>query len=232
VTTWADLTAQFTLLLSDQGAAAGTPSYSEPLRKLAWNRAAQFFAVTHTANLKMVKAVPVASGDGLSIAKPADWLQIAGLTIEQAAMADVIILPLLIDHTSASKGYWLRPTLFVPGEIPDTTGYLDIGESLYFADRTINNATIWYYAFYKNVATDADVPGVPLWAEWALCNLAIAYMLIPLAIGVADLRRYETRRDAGQPEDNPSRIQADWHVKRYLDAIGKYHGQNREVAYR
>ena len=232
MTTWADLTAQFTLLLNDQGAVAGTPNYAESLRKLAWNRASQFFAVTHTALLKTAKFVPVASVDGVAIAKPSDWLQIAGVTIEQAPITDAIILPLPIDHTSASKGYWLRPALFVPGEKPDTTGYIDIGASLYFPDKTITNATLWYYAFYPNVAADGDNPGVPLWAEWALCNLAVAYMLIPYAVGVADLRRWETRRDAGQPEDNPSRVQANWHIKQYGDIIARHHGQTREVAYR
>lgn len=232
MTTWSDLTAQFTLLLSDKGAESGTPSYVESLRILAWNRATQYFAITHTAPIKTAKYVPVTNGDGLSFTKPTDWLQMAGVTIDQVPLTDAIILPLPIDHTSASKGYWLRQVDFVPGLQPDTTGYIDTGSVIYFGDTTISNATLWYYSFYPTITTDTDAAGVPLWAEWGIINLAIAYMLIPAAVGVADLRRYETRRDAGQPEDNPSRIQANWHMKQYLDTVSRYRGQNREMGQR
>ena len=231
-TTWADLTAQFTLLLQDQGATAGTPSYPEPLRMLAWNRAVQYFAVTHTALLKTVKPSLVIDGDGLTVVKPDDWLQVAGIRIENTPILEAIVLPMPTDHTSASQGYWLRSSLFIPGDIPDTTGFSDLGTSLYFADKTVKNAVVWYYAFYPTVVTSTDPLSIPFWAEWAVVNLAISYMLIPFAVGVADLRRWETKRDAGQPEDNPSRIQANWHQKIYFDAVTHHPGQIREIAYR
>ena len=237
MTTWADITAQFTLLM---GGAISTDmpdaklTYPEELRILAWNRAQQYFAVTHTAMLKNTALTPETDGDGVSVSLPADWIQIAGVRVktDRLPATDPITFPILpVRGGGVTRDIWLRPTQLIPGEYEDNTGYVLLLDKLYFPDTRVNNCILWYYAHYPDVVDDLSQIVVPAWAEWAIQNLAISNLLIPPSVGVADLRRFQTKRDAGSPEDNPSRVQAIYHRKIYDDIVGKQAAPPRTLFY-
>ena len=233
MTTWADLTAQLTLLLdNDTGTSDAGPTYPDDLRRLAWKRACETFAISHTALLKTVTVTPVKDGDGVSINLPDDWISMGGIRVKtDALLGDPIILPIQVNHGGATSNMWLRPTLMTPGTWEDRTGYVLTGDRIYMADTKINTCVLWYYSFYPDVVLASDVLKAPRWSEWALQNLTISYLLIPPSIGVADLRRYETKLDAGSPEDNPSRVQANHHLKIYIDLVSKVQSVPRTLFY-
>jgi hypothetical protein len=222
MSTWADLNAELDVLLDDEGAA----SYGRPLRLAAFNHACETFATTHTAPLKTLTLTPspnggTPSGVGAAIDLPVDLIQLGGVMRDRGD----------------GRRTWLRPCLIIPGEDEDIGGYLSLGEALYFPPSPEGNAdltdvTVWYYALYVSVSADADPIPLPTWAVWPVVNLAIAYLLTPSAVGVADLRRWATKRDAGQLEENPSRAQMEFHVKQYLSGVSRVKQQDRETLYR
>ncbi len=207
MTTWADLTAELTLLLDD----AGASSYAEQLRVSSFNRACETFATTHTAPFKSFTAQPSAMDAGSSVSLPADCIQVGGVKRNSA---------------------WLRPNLLIPGEDEDTNGYVMVGNAVYFPDADLNDVTVWYYALYPPIANGASIVSLPKWAEWPVLNLTIAYLLTPSAVGVADLRRWATKRDAGQLEENPSRAQQQFHIQQYQAGIIRVKQQDREMLFR
>lgn len=232
MTTWTELNNQLTMLLdNDTGTSDAGPTYSAALRMMAWNRACQLFAMSHTALLKTVTCSPSTSGEGLKIPFPDDWIDMAGVRIVDESYPEIITFPLLPDLRGATKGIWLRPIRMVPGQYEDHTGYLLTGEDIYLPDATVKKVVIWYWAFYPEIIDPTTIivdpvdPATinlikaPKRAEWALLNLTMSYLLIAPAIGVADLRRFATRRDSGSPEDNPSRVQSNHHMKIYNDLV-------------
>lgn len=207
MTTWAELTDELTLLLDD----AGASSYAEELRIFSFNRACETFATTHTAPFKSFTATPSAMGAGSSVVLPADYIQVGGVKRDNV---------------------WLRPNLLIPGEDEDTSGYVMVGDAIYFPDADLTDVTVWYYALYPSVANSSSVIPLPKWAEWPVLNLAIAYLLTPSAVGVADLRRWATKREAGQLEENPSRAQQLFHIQQYQTGIMRVKQQDREMLFR
>lgn len=205
--TWAQINAELSTLLDD----AGMASYAEPLRLTAWNRAQDFFAVTHTAKvLRADLALSPAPDNMLSAALPADLIEIAGVK---------------------SENVWLRPARFVPGGQMDADSYIEnVGQIL--VPNNYTTIVLWYYARYAPLALPTDTTQIPLWSQWAIINLCIAYILTPHMIGNASLRRFQTRREAGDPVDNPSRTQAEFHINQYRALIANYKPQERDYIYK
>jgi len=90
MTSWADISTQLSSLMEDV-LDTSTPdaklTYPEDLRMLAWNRAQEYFAITHTALLKYTAVTPVAENDGMVITLPSDCIQMAGLKIKSKQTA-------------------------------------------------------------------------------------------------------------------------------------------------
>ena len=61
----------------------------------------------------------------------------------------------------------------------------------------------------------------------AIINLTCAYMLYPGMMNQQLLRQFQTRRDAGSPDDNPPRTQAKFLMMVYLDTVSKVKTQDR-----
>ena len=223
MTTWAELNSELSLVLDDSTRA----SYSDALRLSMWNRAQEFFAVSHTALLKRVTLTTAATDDGVSVALPADFILAHSVKVNKWADDSYILIPGQVSITKK----WLRTTKMIPGDSEDNTGYMILPNTIFFpcTVRGPSEVVMWYYAFYNKVAGDTTILAVPEWSIWPLIHLTISYILIPAAVGVADLRRFETKRDAGSPEENSSRAQAKYHMQQYQDFIGRFKGQDREV---
>ena len=85
---WQTLSAELDYLLQDiapSGATVGqAQSYPADLRTNCFNRAQEFFAVTHTAPMKIASLTAyTAFDDGLVAALPADLIQIGGIKRRQ-----------------------------------------------------------------------------------------------------------------------------------------------------
>ena len=209
MTTWANLTARLDVIMGDTCAV----SYSEALRIQSFNGALQYFAITHTAPLKFSSATADSGG---YVDYPNDFMVLAG--IENISTA------------SNRLAYWLEPQGIVPGTNVPLGGYVDTGARIqvFGAQTTLN---VWYYGEYTPITSSNDVITSPKWAEWALINLSIAYLLNPNIIGQADLRRFQTKREAGAPEDNPPKTLARYYTTIYNEIVARVPLQDRAMLY-
>ena len=207
--TWTNLTGEFDLMLGDTGAV----SYPSTLRMQAFNRAMQYFAITHTALFKSATASATSEG---YIDYPTDILVLAG--IEDST---------IISNTTQ----WLEPQYVVPGQSLPKNGFIDMIDR-YKVFGGQDTVRIWYYSLWPDIVSSSDTAHIPKWAEWALVNLSIAYMLNPNIVGQADLRRFQTKREAGSPEDNPPKTLARYYVAIYNEIIARVPLQDRAILYR
>ena len=211
--TWASLDSDLDLFLGD----ADRTAYPEPLRRSAYNRAAEYFASTHTAVFRSVTATGSSYAEGTIVAYPSDLVELprGGVSVLNA---------------DTSSSYFLQNTeQIIPGQQVDTGGvYVELGDGIYLPGKQ-TTVTLWYYASYTPVA-DATTPvTVPQWADWAVLNLAMAYLLYPGMMNQQTLRQFQTRRDAGQPEDNPPRAQAKFCLDIYFQVVGNVAPQERTI---
>lgn len=206
MTSWADIDTQLGLLLSD----SESQSFETDLRIAAFNRAAEYFAVTHTALLKAV--VATATGNGpKTLALPTDLIEIANV---------------------GSDNVWLQPTMMLPGEPIEASGYSQTADGLFFPDGSVNIVLVWYWSLYPAIEESSTSIGIPKWAEWAVINLAVAYLLYPMMVGVADLARWKERTESGTPLDNSPREQAKFHIQVYRDIVATVPPQVRHTLWK
>lgn len=225
-TTWADIDSQLSIFLDDR--TISSLSYPADLRMIAWNRACEFFASTHTAPLMKYTATASALDDnGVWLALPSDFLEMGGIEV----LKDPLTFGYSIQSTPIKQTMWLENNLQIPGHDTSRIGYTMVNGMLWFPNTYVSALTMWYYRLYRPITADADVIEIPQWAVWGVFNLAIAYSLIPFSIGVADLRRFQSRREAGSPEENSSRVQARYHHQVYLDQIKGVKPQDRQMLF-
>jgi len=214
MTTWNAVSDELTIWLEDP-----TKIVEEGVRIAAFNRAQEHFALTHTA--KIVRNASLTIIDGMSFALPADFSEFAGVRWRKSA---------------SSSWVWLTPGSLIPSE-GDPGGYLLVGNTVMImpnqslADLLSANVELWYYATYTPVVDGASVLDLPAWALWAVINLALAYTLYPSMIGQAALRRFQTRREAGEPEDSLPKALALFFINIYETTIAKFPKQDRSIAY-
>lgn len=205
MTTWSEIREELRELLEDTGAA---PQFSDPLLLRSYNRAMDYFAVSHTAELIKAAITVTAVGDGGTYALPTDVIKIVGLETE-------------------SDG-WFVP--LSPGQEDDQgrSGFIVLSDELLFP---VGNPTgdLWYFKKYAHATADNSVITIPEWASWAVMNMAVAFALTPKMVGQALLRRFQQSKEAGNPIDNPPRNQADYHRMIYLEQVGAIKPQDREA---
>lgn len=210
--TWGDLTAELDTLMDDET----KTSYPESLRIAAFNRALEYFAVTHTALLRTVTASASAYAEGALIGFPADFLELPGGGVQIA---------------SSDRFTWLEPAAISPGDYVSGDGYMVMAAGVYLHNAAIRDARLWYYGFYDRVSSEASVINVPPWAEWAVLNLAISNCMYPLMVGQSNLRQFQMKREAGSPEDNPPRVQAMYHFRIYSEIVNRVKTQDRSLLF-
>lgn len=209
MTNWAAINTELGIFLDDSTATA----YPAANRIASFNRAQQFFAVTHTADIKT--ATPTLTAKQFSV--PSDLIEIAGIKVQDVNSLD---------------WRWLEPITIFPASEPREQGYYISDGKITVLDEDIQGTTILYYTGYTSIASDSTTLSLPFWAEWAVMNLAMAYILYPYMVGVADLRRWQTKREAGDPEDNPPRRQAEYFWDIYKKITSGFKIQDRGAGYR
>jgi hypothetical protein len=205
---WGDLLTEFDALLND----SERKSYAEDLRKNAWQRACENFAISHTAPFRTATASAASYADGTLVTLPQDFLELPTGGVQ--AVGDG----------------WLEPITVEPGGSIPNDGYLMMADGIYLPGG-YTNVRLWYYAHYPSVVDAATTFGLPTWAEWAVMNLAMAYMLYPSMMDQQLLRQYQDKSMAGRPEDNPPRKQALFLMTIYSDLIRTVSPQNRGMIY-
>lgn len=216
MTTWATITAELSLFLDDSGKTA----FADAVRLAAFNRAQELFAITHTATVS--RKADLVITDGTTFPIPSDLIEIAGVRWRQDAN---------------SKWVWLRPAERFATSVDADDGYVVLGSTIQILSNRTNsdlataNIELWYYSGYTKMVADATVATLPFWAEWAVLNLCLAYLMYPLMVGQADLRRFQTKRDAGEPEDNPPKALAIYYARMYELIVSQFKKQDRSVGY-
>jgi hypothetical protein len=203
---WSDISAQMGELLGDPEKA----TFSDAVRRRAFNGAQDYFAISHTAPLLRVAGEIDAVASHWEMDLPARLIKVAG--VETATR-------------------WLEPQLMQPGEPISTVGYVVMPGLLYFGSDP-GDVTLWYYALYPWAIADNTAIALPEWSIWAVTQLALAYTLTPKMISQTNLRAFQEKRDAGTPEMNPARVQANWHIKQYMELVSMFAPQDREVAFK
>lgn len=207
---WQDITDELSILSRDPDKTA----FSEALRIAAFNRACQYFSQTHTSLFKSVTAVATAYGSGAIVNLPDDFVE----------------LP--VGGVSTDRGRWLEPNPIIAGERVPTKGYQILNDGIYLFDNCIESVTLWYYAVYPRITSGISALTTPVWAEWALMNLTLAYCLYPNMAGQASLRQFQPKRDAGDPEDSPPRVQAKFFMNVYNTIVAGFPTQDRSILFR
>jgi len=82
--------------------------------------------------------------------------------------------------------------------------------------------TIHYVAYYSEVANDDSLIAVPKWALEAIKLYAAATALEPASTKAGALGQYKSRREAGEPEDNPLLRLAEHYLKRYYEILAAH----------
>lgn len=115
-----------------------------------------------------------------------------------------------------STGEVLPRAVFVPGayhgeNIDPTNDWVLFPNGYITFSKPLNSGEVyelWYTAFWQmpddmnNLSVDLEVPRSVI---TGLTYYAAAYMLMPSAVGAAELRQFGTRPDTGTPEHNPVR---------------------------
>lgn len=206
--TWGQIDSDLDFFLED----TSRQSYPEVTRLAAFTRACEYFATTHTAPFKSVTVSATAYGDGTLVSWPQDFLE-----LPEGGVAD-------------EDGYHLEPLQVVPGDGKPSSGYIAMGDGLYLPGAQ-SVVRLWYFAHYTAVENSSTEINLPAWAEWAVLNLAMAYLLYPAMMNQQMLRQFQTRREAGAPEDNPPREQAKFLMGVYQDIVGRVRPQDRGLAF-
>lgn len=196
--------------------------YSQQLLMDAANDALRHFAAHHTG----VEREASLTGDGTT---------------------DTFPLPTDVVDTYAggvyavkwSDGNFIRETTHWPSDSPNPEYILWPRGYIKFTETPSNGATItlYYVGYYTEITDDSTVVEVPNWAIEAIEYRTMAGALDPGIVKRAELGQYQSRREAGGPEDNPLLRAAEYFLKRYdklLDSfrapqydIGPVHGSPR-----
>lgn len=211
---WSTVSTELSLFLDD----ATKTTVTEAMRIASFNRAQQYFAVTHTAQFI---ALPYTLDTLGQFSSPTGMIEPAAVHVYDPAKT-----------TTRS----LEKVTFYSSITAPTGGFYISGGKFTILDAIqpysqITSGTLYYYGSYTDVATDASVIGLPDWAVWPVMNLTMAYTLYPLMMGQADIRRFQSKREAGAPEDNPSRIQAEFFINTYKSILAGFPIQDRGSGY-
>lgn len=204
-TTWGQINTEIGILLEDTTAV----SYSTDLRMACFNRAMEYFAVTHTA---LFKTGPATADTSYMVAYPEDFLDMPDGGVEVLWK---------------TKSRWLEMQELIPGSGIPKEGYARLHHGIKLFTQEFESLNLWYFSKYPNVSGTNSVVYLPVWSQWAVLNLACAYMLYPGMMNQQLLRQFQTRRDAGSPDDNPPRTQAKFLMAVYVDTVSKVKTQDR-----
>jgi len=195
--TWGNLHPQIARKLNDE---AGR-RYSEELLRDAVNDALRAFASSHTGLVKTHQVV----GDGATATFP--------LPADMVESRDAGVVA--VEWTS---GYFLQRMEPFPGTTLPPAAYLLLpNATIRFgtAPTSGQTVTIYYVAYYPAVVDNTSEIAVPGWAVEAIKLYTAAVALDTYVAKAANLGQYKSRRESGEPEDNPLQELARYYFERY-----------------
>lgn len=210
---WSDISTELSLYLDDESKTSAT----EALRIASFNRAQQYFAVTHTAK---PKSTSFTLTDG-QFDIPGDMIELAAVYVYDPQSQKTYSL-------DKAVLYWSSPS--------PTNGFRQDALKITVLDSLVPNSqittgTLYYFGAYADITGAESAIELPVWSTWPVMNLAIAYCLYPAMVGQADIRRFQSKREAGSPEDNPPRKQAEFFINMYRSMLAGFPIQDRQSGY-
>jgi hypothetical protein len=115
-----------------------------------------------------------------------------------------------------------------------TDGYYVWGDQIVLTSLPSSGSTlnIKYFADYISPINDEDLVYIPQWAEGPVALLLGAYALTGFAVNSSQISQWKEKPEAGQPEHNALRAQANWMIEQYDIWISRYPRQQRQQFYR
>jgi hypothetical protein len=81
---------------------------------------------------------------------------------------------------------------------------------------------LYYVAYYPAIVDDDTLITVPRWAEEPIKLYSAASAIESKSVKTGNLRQYNTKRDAGSPEDNPLLRLAEHYMARYERILAEH----------
>lgn len=108
-------------------------------------------------------------------------------------------------------------------------GYYSVGQKLYLttAPGAGNTLKVRYFAHYDKPYVDSDLVKVPEWAIAPLGYLIGFHALAGFALKASSIRQWNTKKDSGNPVQNPLADQQKYFRRLYDEALLRYPPQNR-----
>jgi hypothetical protein len=211
--TWATLKAQIARKLDD----TSYRTYSEGLLLDAVNDALEAFAAAHTGVASDIEL----TGDGTTYEfdLPSDLIEEEGAGVYAVHW---------------TQNTWLTELEYWPGKAwPNSTrstssnplGYILWPQgkiSFSRIPKASQAVTIHYVAYYAEVVNDDSTISVPRWARSAIKHFVCAEALEPGSAKASKLGQYKSKRESGDPEDNPLLRLAEHYMKRYYEVLAAH----------
>lgn len=218
MTTWATFMQRLIVALGDTDRLQATYPDAELLMYVNYGLVA---LSEHTARTRvMIQPITVAAR---TQALPADFMTLGPVRLWWNNLEEVL-RPL---EPSAGQSYFdllgasatSRPDSYY--EYPSGTLNFRVAVPL------ASELRIGYYAYWTPIVLPGDDLGVLPWMEEALHWNVIAQAMAKPAQQMALLRQYQTKRDAGSPEDNPLLAYANYCRKQYERILSNRPQQDR-----
>ena len=210
---WGTLKPQIARKLND----STYKTYSEDLLLDGVNDALEAFAAAHTGVMSDFQL----TGDGTTYE-----FDLPGDIVEEEGAG--------VYAVHWEKNTWLPRLEYWPGEAwPNSTrttssrplGYILWPQGKISFSRIPDSAqavTVHYVAYYPEITSDATLITVPRWAREAIKLYVCAVAMEPASAKAGKLGQYKSRKEAGQPEDNPLLRLAEHYMRRYYDILNAH----------
>lgn len=173
----------------------------------------------HTAPARRV-AFTAEGGPLTQVALPDDLLALGPVWFpRRVLLAPIAVVPdsafpsETVTTTSLPTGYYRWPD-----EVLNFTQALPEGQT----------TEIFYWSYWPEVAEDADPLTVPRWALEALEWFVVYKAMGKHGVGQAMLGQWDTKQDAGKPEDNPLQRYAQFAWGEYQKVLADHPAQDRD----
>lgn len=140
------------------------------------------------------------------------WFPDRELLVKVDLEPGMLFNDITVTSTSFPQGYYEWPD-----GVLNLTRTLGAGETL----------TVFYWGYYGVPDRDEKTLESPRWADEALYWYMLATAMTKPGVSEAMLNRFNTRRDQGQPEQNPVKKYAEYCLERYHGILNEHPRQDR-----
>lgn len=218
--TWGQARTEIRRVLNDDPVAEEDRKYTDEILQDGMNRALKALS-SHTA----VASSDEFAGDGETMT----------VSLPDNCLDD---LPYVFLWDEVAQVWW-KPIAVTPGfTAPDPTPVSGSQDYRFYEwpNLTLNllsapagDVVIYYFAYWDDVSNDdEDAPiSIPMWAREACVMYTVSYAVSSTIVSTADIRRWDTKNDSGQPEHNPLLRVRDSFMKAYEDILRRHPVQEK-----